>query len=251
MEASKAESDPLAIALERLAATRVDGPVHARAGYGWRASSAAQPAAIMWVVGELDQAAARQAEWQAGETAAITLSPGAEGAPASADARLSSGSRAFMIQLPSDTPIASGSYTVTIVWRGPLFTAVDSLQVSIPPAVAGQGPSLGQPLWFRRGPFTGITFQPTAEPRFRRQERLRIDLPVAGVIEHSEARLLDRAGHPLPIPIAVARRDDNGAAFVCAELALAALALGAYLVEVTVMAAGRTQTIVTAFRLVT
>ncbi|MEZ5283625.1 MAG: hypothetical protein R2712_02215 [Vicinamibacterales bacterium] len=37
---------------------------------------------------------------------------------------------------------------------------------------------------FRRGPTTGLAYEPTADPRFRRTERIRLEVPilVAGAV---------------------------------------------------------------------
>jgi len=246
----KAAPVPLTVALGELGAVRLDAAVHVRTGYGWQGPASAKPGALVWVVGELDPAAARQLEWQAGGTATITLSSGNGAAIATAEQRLSTVSRSFMVLLPSDTPLAAGDYTLKVAWRGPSLPAGDAFNMTIPPMDVSPGSVPGQPLLMRRGPFTAVTYQATADTRFRRQERLRVDLPVGGTIESSSARLLDRAGRPLSVPITVGRREESGLVFVTAALILAPLAPGDYVVELTLTSAGRAQTILTAFRIV-
>jgi hypothetical protein len=73
---------------------------------------------------------------------------------------------------------------------------------------------------------------PTADLRFRRSERLRVEVPSAADV--AGARLLDRVGKPLAIPVAAASRTDaEGTRWATAELALAPLAPGDYVVEVS------------------
>jgi hypothetical protein len=80
---------------------------------------------------------------------------------------------------------------------------------------------------------------PTADLRFRRSERLRVDVPTPAA-DAVTARVLDRNGNPLPIPVAAAVRDDpDGSRWQSAEVSLAPLAPADYLVELTT-AAGRT-----------
>jgi hypothetical protein len=81
--------------------------------------------------------------------------------------------------------------------------------------------------------------------RFRRSERLRVEVPSA--TSATGARLLDRTGKPIPVPVAYATRNDaDGSRWATAELALAPLATGEYVIEVM---ADPTRTLV-AFRVV-
>ena len=74
---------------------------------------------------------------------------------------------------------------------------------------------------------------PTADLRFRRNEQIRIDVPTSDV-QPMTGRLLDRTGKSLAVPIATAVRDDpDGSRWVSAQLALAPLAVGDYIVELT------------------
>jgi hypothetical protein len=103
---------------------------------------------------------------------------------------------------------------------------------------------------FRRGPFSGPGFQPTADMRFRRAERLRADVPLAAPVDSVTARLLDRNGQPLSIPVVVAPREDGRLRVASSEIVLAPLANGDYLVEVSAVKDGKTVKAVVAFRVV-
>jgi len=116
-----------------------------------------------------------------------------------------------------------------------------SVGVTLPPS-----PDAGGAIFMRRGPTTGNREMPTADLRFRRSDRLRVDIPTpaAGTVA---ARLLDRTGKALAIPLTATIRDDaNGSRWQTTELALAPLTNGDYLVEMT---SGEKRTIV-AFRIV-
>jgi hypothetical protein len=93
---------------------------------------------------------------------------------------------------------------------------------------------------------TGNEELPTADVRFRRSERLRVEVPSA--VDVTSARLLDRNGKPMPtIPVSVSTRTDaDGTRWATGELLLAPLAPGDYVVEVV---AGETRTLA-AFRVV-
>ena len=76
---------------------------------------------------------------------------------------------------------------------------------------------------------------PAADGRYRRTERATIEAVLAGDAVPAGARLLDRAGNPLPVPVASRLRvDADGARWMTAELALAPLTDGDYVFELEV-----------------
>src|SRR6185503_10424906 len=100
------------------------------------------------------------------------------------------------------------------------------------------------------GASTGNRDVPTADLRFRRTEQLRVEVPTASN-DAVSGRLLDRTGKPLPVPVAVAVRDDpDGLRWQAAQVALAPLAAGDYLIEITNGAGGEKLRTLLAFRVV-
>jgi hypothetical protein len=99
---------------------------------------------------------------------------------------------------------------------------------------ASRGDDLGAPVVWRRGPSTGPRHLQTADPRFSRSERIRLELATT-VPGTAAARLLDRAGQPLHVPVEVSARPDDSGQFrwIVADAALAPLAPGQYVIEVT------------------
>jgi hypothetical protein len=102
----------------------------------------------------------------------------------------------------------------------------------------------------RRSPYTGPGFQPTATALFRRAERVRIEAPVSAGVQSAVAQLLDRKGKPLPVPVTAGLREDGRARFATAEVALAPLAAGDYVIELSVKAGAKTEKVFTAVRVV-
>ena len=92
----------------------------------------------------------------------------------------------------------------------------------------------GVPLLFRRGATTGTRYVPTADPQFRRTERLRVDLPRAKPPGTFTAVLLDRVGAPLPLPVTTTTRADGAITWAMAEVSLAPLSHGDYVMKLTV-----------------
>jgi hypothetical protein len=117
------------------------------------------------------------------------------------------------------------------------------------PAADGAG-CLGSPALFRRSPFSGPSFVPTPDPRFRRQERVRLDVPVLGTIERVTAQVLDRAGHLLPVPMTTSERQEGQARWITAEATLAPLAPGEYVLQVEIATGATHQKVLKAIRIV-
>ena len=80
----------------------------------------------------------------------------------------------------------------------------------------------------------GLQHLRTADPRFRRNERLRLELPTASAAP-ARARMLDRVGKPLQAPPAVSTRADTSGDFqwVVVDAPMAPFAPGDYAIEVT------------------
>ncbi|HTM05453.1 MAG TPA: hypothetical protein VL173_18215, partial [Vicinamibacterales bacterium] len=93
--------------------------------------------------------------------------------------------------------------------------------------------AIGQPLLFRRGLTTGTRYVATADPRFQRSDRLRLELATRAE-GLATARLLDGTGKVTSVPVTVSdRRDDGGFRWVVADAVMAPLAAGDYAIEVT------------------
>jgi hypothetical protein len=143
------------------------------------------------------------------------------------------------------TPLSAGDYTISVRTRATsmLATSSDAVPLPLPAAPAAYGSAL-----VRRGPFTGLKEVPTADLRFRRSERLRVEVPAPGGIGSTPtARLLDRMGKAMAVPVAASLRSDpDGMQWLTGELQLTPLGPGDYIVEV---AAGDVKTL-TPFRVV-
>jgi hypothetical protein len=87
---------------------------------------------------------------------------------------------------------------------------------------------------FRRGSSPALPFERTIDPRFRRNERLRLAVQKRGAAA-ATARLLDRRGGMLAALPQIAERPDPAGAvtWIEVDLALASLTIGDYAIEVT------------------
>jgi VWFA-related protein len=185
------------------------------------------------VVIELDAATLKQPEWQAGATLQVTIDGERGGRPRTVTSDLNAGQRSVIIEGP-DEPLDPGRYYVRVEGRPASGSA--TVRASTTAGVAVEGATVGSAaLAFRRGPTTGLAYQPTADPRFRRTERLRAELPLFGTGTFAASgRVLTREGQPLPLAVATSERTDSetGQRYLVAETQLAPLAQGDYVLEV-------------------
>jgi VWFA-related protein len=210
----EAETAAIQTALAPLAATQRDSPLRVHVATGWKARSDGSSAAAFWVVGEFSEAAPQDRDV---DVTVITASGATVGRGTGRG-----GARSVMVPIvPAEA--TAGEYTVRVRAEG---FGTGTVSIALPTA-----PEAGGAIFTRRGPTTGNREMPTADLRFRRNERIRVDLPTtdAGPVA---ARLLDRTGKAIAIPLtATVREDRDGSRWQSTELALAPLAPGDYLIE--------------------
>jgi VWFA-related protein len=214
----------------------------------WRFSMNAVPVAApgsktistIWIAGEVPTGEPGRA-WINGGT--ISLDVRAGEASATARVPIAAGNRSFAVPVKLSSPVASGELTVraTIAASGPDSPPVtDILSLDL-------ATSLGQPMLFRRGPSTGNRLVPAGSFQFSRTERARLEFPAA---QPGTGRLLDRSGEPLAVPVTMGERTDEqtGQRWLTADVILAALGAGDYVVEITTGPTEAQQKVLTAIR---
>ena len=240
-------------ALSALSRIRRETVVRALAGFTWRAGADGAPQASLFVAAEFDAASvARVDQWENGADVSVEVT-GPGGSPVDgARQSLTRESRSFVVRLPAAGVVGPGTYDVRLTSRaaGATLGTTETLQIVVPRVTPGDGPFIGQPVVLRRGPYTGADWTPVADLRFRRQERVRIEAAVVGTSDPATARLLDRAGHPLPLPVVASERQEGGARVVAADVALAPLTAGDYLLEIAVGSGSSTRRALAAFRII-
>ena len=168
------------------------------------------------------------------------------------EAAVSPSSRSFVRYL-ADSSITAGEYVVRVRVRGAAGSLADlteQVRITVPPPAPVAKSPPGDPVVYRSGPFTGPAFQPTADARFRRSERIRVDAAMAGSGSRASARLLDRKGQPMAVPVSAVSREDAHLRIASADLALAPLGPAEYLLELSVSRGQRTDKVLVAFRIV-
>jgi hypothetical protein len=103
----------------------------------------------------------------------------------------------------------------------------------------------------RASPVTRQKFVPTADPRYRRNEKVRVEVPVAPGATSVKGELLDQTGKvmtAIPVASALVAPDDSGIGWATADLALVPLGAGDYIVRVEVVHPDGTLRTLTGFK---
>jgi hypothetical protein len=137
----------------------------------------------------------------------------------------------FGVRVTESAGLAPGEYAVRVRVRSDAdntLAVTDTARVIVPAAASPFGEAV---LW-RRGPSTGIQHLRTADPRFQRSDRIRLELATDGT-EPVTARMLDRTGRPMQVPVQVSERPDATGDFrwIVIDASLAPLGAGEYVIE--------------------
>ena len=195
------------------------------------------------VVAELAGSVAATGTWLDGSSIAVTALS-SSGAMTEGKGRIEPGARGALVRVP--TPSGAGPYRIDVrvtSGRQELTERMD---------VASRGPSdalLGAPLMYRATPAASSPLRPVADMQYRRTERAHIEWLIVTPIDQRTARLLAKDGNPLPVPVTLTERDSSGRSVLAADLNLAPLAVGDYVIEVTAGAGIRSEKAFVALRI--
>jgi VWFA-related protein len=209
--------------------------VHAAAGY------LPSGAATIWGVAEVP-AATGQHDWSSGGHADAMLIDSTGKTILTEKLTIAAGARSLRFMFGAGATLAPGEYQVQLRAKGTAapLGAMESVRLSL-----GSAPIASGAIVLRRSVTTGNQPMPTADLRFRRTERIIVEVPTTSE-DAGTAQLLGRTGQPMTIPVTTAIRNDaDGSRWRTAQLALAPLAPGDYVIE---QSAGAEKTL-TAFRI--
>ena len=232
----------------------LDAIAPARGNLPVRLQAAGAPGTIRAIL-ELDAATAKQPEWISGGTLKVTFEPerffGQKDAPTTQTVTLAiePGQRSVTIDGPAQ-PLAAGRYTVRaeITPRSGRMPLQVTTFAMVPQTTVAIGTGA---LALRRGPSTGLAYVPTADPRFRRTERLRVEVPTSGEGVTGAGRLLTREGQPMQVVVNYSTRTDaKGQQLAVGEVILAPLAAGEYVLELALTKDGKTEPVSYGFRII-
>jgi VWFA-related protein len=233
-------SSEITSAVSAIMGTRADLPVHLRATAvrlvaATTANGPAQPLSELRLVAELDPKVAASDAWTRGGTAHFLVrGDGVDGL--SAEATLQPRARFVTATIPVPPSVKAGECHVQMRLTAQSHT--DALSDSTAVQVAAPG-LIATPALLKRGPSTGTAYLATADLRFRRADRLRLEAPSRLSAAQVHVTAVDQRGQPLNLPIQVTDRQDGAGAVIVADISLAPLAPGGYAV---ILAANANQT---------
>ena len=204
---------------------------------------------------ELDAATAKQPEWMSGGTLRLMFEPErATGAkpPGSQTITIAvePGQRSIVVD-GTERPLPAGRYSVRaeLTARNGRLPIQVTTFATVPSDEAEVGTGL---LASRRGPSTGLAYVGTADPRFRRTERLRVEVPLIGDGFTPTGRLLTREGQAMALIVSFTTRTDTARneKFGVADVTLAPLAAGEYVLELALVKNGKTDIVSYGFRII-
>jgi VWFA-related protein len=181
------------------------------------------------VIAEIAATEIEEGRWKQGAQVDVTLIA-KDGSTATAAGRIEAGSRGTIVRIPVGA--RPGPWQAIVRVRGEdAIPESDSVSID-----RGSTQLLGRPIAYRAASAAASAFRPIAAFYFRRTERLRIDWPVLRPLESQTARLLDRNGRPLGVPVPLTTRELEGRTTLSSVVSLAPLSIGDYVIEVNAMA---------------
>lgn len=195
------------------------------------------------VVAELAGGIASTGAWLDGASIAVTATA-VDGAVTEGKGHIEPGARGAFVRVPA--PPGDGPYGVDVrVTKGRLELS-ERMDVA---ARTSNDALLGAAQLYRATPAASSPLRPVADMQYRHTERAHIEWPLRAPVDQRGARLLSRDGSPLPVPVRLTERDREGSPMLAADLTLAPLAVGDYVIEVTAGAGPRSERAYVAVRI--
>ena len=197
------------------------------------------------VVTEIASAQIEAGKWANGADVQATVTGASGAVVGAARARIEPATRGVLVHVPLPAG-ATGPWLV----RVSVTSGADSLDDRAEVRQAS-GAVLGDPLVFRGTPAPRSPLRAVADFQFRRTERVHVEWPILDALDRREARVLDRKGQPLSVAATVTERElAPGAIVLAADVNLAPLAEGDYLVEVVAGSGARSTRKLVAFQVI-
>ena len=192
---------------------------------------------------EIGSSRAAAAPWSSGADVQVTATlPDGATLPV-VTGRIDPSTRGVLITIPVSRTTASARVVVKGSAGG------ESVEET---ADIGRAPGglIGDAVMYRGRPAATSPLRPVADLQYRRTERVHVEWEINGEapLDQRSARLLGRNGQPLAVPVTVTERDTDGRRVVAADLNLAPLSAGEYVIELTVGRGAATEQRLVAFR---
>jgi VWFA-related protein len=177
-----------------------------------------------------------------GADVAVTVTGAAGATPLTASGHIDKGATSALVRLP----IASlaGPWQVRVVVGSPADDLSASASIAAPSAAL-----VGEPILYRATPSPRSPLWPSASHRFTRNDRLHLEWTMSGPLDSHIGRLLDSRGQPLAVGVSLTEPPNAPRPTLAADVSLAPLGPGDYLVELVVGKGGMTERHLVAIRI--
>lgn len=187
------------------------------------------------VVGEISAARMEAGRWKNGGEMQVMVSDASGEVTAASKAEFAAGARGAIVTAPAR---GTGPWEAVVRVLGEGETPEED-RFTIPATSAGL---IGSPLTYRAAPARSSPRRPVAGFDFRRTERVIVEWPLLAPVETHAARLLGRDGKALDLTVALSQSGSGTSRAIVAELNLAPLTAGEYVIELTAASDGRVET---------
>jgi len=196
------------------------------------------------VVAEIAGSQIEVGKWRDGGSMKVVVSSSTGAQVGTVTGTIEPGARAALARVPIGTSVGPWNVSVTVTGRDGTFE--DRIDIKQKSAAL-----LADPIVYRAtGVARAAVLRPAAEFLYRRTERVHVEWPVLKPLDQRTARVLDRRGQPLPVAATLTERDDAGQAMLVADVSLAQLSPGDYVLEVSAGSGAETQKRFVAVRVV-
>lgn len=213
-----------------------------RADVEWFSYAIATPTDIA-AVAEIASTEVELGKWKNGADVSATVTAADGTAVGSASARIDAGWRGAMLRIPRGS--STGPWKVTLRISGANGAQDERLEV-----VDSTKAVLSDVLAFRGTSSPRAPVRPVADFQFRRTERVRLEWTTVGKVEAMSARLLDRKGEALAVPLSPVDASTVDRTAIAVDVLLTPLTDGAYVVELTAGRGSATETRYVAIKVV-
>ena len=222
--AAAATAAPIEAALGELRRLRPGAALHSRGTV---------LGAELVVTTELTAPEVEAGRWRQGGELQVMVSDASGAVMTTGRGRIEPGARSAVVRIAVGD--AAGPFAASVRLRSDADGAAEDRL-----AVTRRTSGFGDPLIYRGA--SPAAMRPAGSPQFRRTERLQVRWPLAGDPVRTTVRLLGRDGIPLELPVSLSTAGDGsgagGSGFVVADLNLAPLTAGEYLLEVSAIGTG-------------
>jgi VWFA-related protein len=192
----------------------------------------------LWILGEVDSKAKSGEDWSQGGDADVSIAGKDGSAIVQYRVPMPAGTSRFLTRFPrtlEDVWLDPGAYSVRVrvTPASGGLPITETTRFDVTPPAGGSGLQVGQPIYIRRAAAAAASEAPTTDRRFRRTERIVVQISLSMPADAVSAELVNRSGKGMALPVAAAVVEKDGVRWARAELALAPLAIGDYVIRIT------------------